>query len=203
MLDMPMPDVVANHLQQQIRGSEKAEGLGAFATNYATMQNEMIGVDAANKLSLDLTSLGEYKKSVPSEARHAMVFHGLNWEYDPFEDMWVTVGDIGVATLGEHNVWRSLPGKLAINRNDDLLHVYFHLDKSQWYYFEWNKKLGVVQVQASEMNLESEDRLEHKLAEVKGSDKSFENDKETLKWQWVSSKQLLRRRFVEKFREFD
>lgn len=203
VLDMPMPDVVANHLQQHIRASDKAEGLGAFATNYAAMQNELLGVDAANALSLDLTSLGEYKKSVPSQARHAMVFHGLNWEYDPFEDMWVTVGDIGVATMGEHNVWRSFPGKLAINRNDDLLHVYFHLDKNQWYYLEWNKRLGVVQVQASEMNLESEDRLEHKLAEVKGADKSFEVGKETLKWQWVSSKQLLRRRFVEKFREFD
>ena len=45
--------------------------------------------------------------------------------------------------------------------------------------------------------------MEHKLAEVKGADKSFEVGKETLKWQWVASKQLLRRRFVEKFREFD
>jgi hypothetical protein len=132
-----------------------------------------------------------------------MVFHGLNWEYDRFEDMWVTVGDVGIATLGKHNVWRSVRGKIAFSRDSDILHIYLHLDGKNWFYLEWNSTLGSFSIQSRELALESEERLSSKLAELKPSELKFNEGGKRMTWNLASEQAVNKRRFVELFREFD
>ena len=86
---------------------------------------------SATKLvaSLDQDLNGEFKKGVPKEARHAMVFHMMEWRYDPYDHFWVSEGDISLATMGEQNVWRTIQGKVAIDREDQRVLVYLHFGK--------------------------------------------------------------------------
>lgn len=204
VLDMPVfPEVIAEHLQERLRVPGAYDGLGAFATNYRSMLNEWLGVDEAAALELELNALGEFKKSVPDDVQFPMVFHGLNWEYDRFEDMWVTVGDLGIATLGKHNVWRSVRGKIAFSRDSDILHIYLHLDGKNWFYLEWNSTLGSFSIQSRELALESEERLSSKLAELKPSDLKFNEGGKRMTWNLASEQAVNKRRFVELFREFD
>ena len=201
-IDMPMPKPLAEHLQQAIETSTAKE-LPAEATNYSYLMAELLGVDEAAQLETELDPFTQtYKKGVPKEARHAMVFHGLNWEYDPVLDMWVTLGDIGVATMDEFNVWASFKGKLAINRDKDLMHLYFHLGSNQWYYFEYVPRDGRMRYHFREMNLEEgETSLTEKMAAIKNL--KFEEGAKELNWIPLGDNLRNRRNFVSNFREFD
>ena len=123
--------------------------------NYEYMQNELLGPDDATKLvaSLDQDFNGEFKKGVPKEARHAMVFHMMEWRYDPYDHFWVSEGDISLATMGEQNVWRTIQGKVAIDREDGRVLVYLHFGKKHWYFFEYKALQGW-------MNLTVQEQLE-------------------------------------------
>ena len=201
-VDMPMPKVLAEHLQKAIQTSTARE-LPAEATNYSLLDGGTLGVDAASQLETQLDPFSQtYKKGVPKEARHAMVFHGLNWEYDPVLEMWVTLGDIGLATIDELNVWASFQGKLAINRAKNRIHMYFHLGANQWYYFEYQASLGLMKCQFQEMNLEDgETSLSVKFGGSK--DKEFVEGSKKMEWSSIAITTKLRKNFVNLFREFD
>jgi len=202
VVNMPMPDAVLKHLSEVLAATDQASGSGPLSTNYETILNEFVGVDEAAVLMNELDLLGEYKKGVPKEARHAMVFHGMEWRYDTFDDMWVSEGEVGIATLGEHNVWRSVRGKVLLDRDKNRVIVYLHFDPKHWYYFEWKTGAGVMTVQSQEIVEEGQATLESILAEMKDSDKEIKQEKGRFKIQRIPGKDF-RDDDIEQFREFD
>ena len=88
VLDMPMPPEVLNYFKEQIQASDLASGAGYTSTNYEAMLGELVGLDETAKLVTELDRNGEaYKKQVPKEVAKAMVFHGMEWRYDGFDDV--------------------------------------------------------------------------------------------------------------------
>ena len=115
MIDMPMPPEVLNYLKEQIQTSDLASGAGYTSTNYEAMLGELVGLDETAKLVTELDRNGEaYKKQVPKEVAKAFVFHGMEWRYDGFDDRWLSEGEVGIATMGEQNVWRRIKVKVSL-----------------------------------------------------------------------------------------
>ena len=201
-LDMPLPEEVVDHLAEAIRGSE-ASGLAWSGTEYPYMLNEWLGEEEGNALLVELNRNRSFKKQVPQEVQHTMVLHGLELEYDKFEDQWVSVGDIGVATLGKHEVWRTFRGKVALDWDDQIIHIYFHLSGQQWYYMEWNAKLGYFRIHPKDPLLEEGEPLAEKIQGLKEGDKRVKEDRGQFVLQLLNPNSRNRRDFVDMFREFD
>jgi hypothetical protein len=202
VVDMPMPEPVLKYLSEVIATTDQASGAGPMTTNYESILNELIGVDEAAGLMNELDMLDKYKKDVPKEVRHAMVLHGMEWRYDTFDDMWVSEGEIGIATLGEHNVWLSIRGKVLLDRDKNRVIFYLHLGPKQWYFLEWKTGAGIMTVMARETVEEGGTSLEKLLAEMKDSDKEIKQEQGRFKVQWVSGTNF-RDQVIEQFREFD
>ena len=203
VLEMPMPAEILKYLTKEVQSSELASGAGYTSTNYEMMLGELVGPDEALKLVAELDRNGEsFKKQVPKEVAKAMVFHGMEWRYDTFEDRWISEGEVGIATMGENNVWRRIKGKVAIDREKEELIVYLHFGRKHWYFFQWKATTGYMQVQAMEEKPEGEETLELMLADMKDSEKEFKDGNRKFQIQWISG-DIWRRRFTEPFREFD
>ena len=201
-LDMPLPEEVVDHLAEAIRGSE-ASGLAWSGTQYPYMLNEWLGEEKGNALLVELNMNRSFKKQVPEEVQHTMVLHGLELEYDKFEDQWISMGDIGVATLGKHEVWRTFRGKVALDWDDQIIHIYFHLSGQQWYYMEWNAKLGYFRIHPKDPKLDEGEPLSEKIQGLKEGDKRVKEDRGQFVLQLLNPNSRNRRDFVDMFREFD
>lgn len=201
-LDMPLPKEVVDHLADAIRASD-ASGLAWSGTKYPYMLNEWLGEDQGNALLVELNRNRSFKKQVPEEVQHTMVLHGLELEYDKFEDQWVSMGDVGVATLGKHEVWRTFRGKVALDWDDQIIHIYFHLSGQQWYYMEWNAKLGYFRIHPKDPLLEESEPLAEKIQGLKEGDKRIKENRGQFVLQLLNPNSRNRRDFVDMFREFD
>lgn len=207
IVDMPMPDAMLAYLANVIRTSDKASGASYELGNYEYMLNELVGVDESMKLvaALESNDPMEFKKGVPKEAEHAMVFHMMEWRYDDYEHRWVSEGDISLATLGAHNVWRTIQGKVAIDREGQRMQIYMHFGKKHWYYFEYNatpSAKGLVSFSCKEELQPEEEGLELVFQGLKASEKKQEEGRKSFILQLDNTKRA-KGKFVEMFREFD
>ena len=131
-----------------------------------------------------------------------MVLHGLELEYDKFEDQWVSMGDIGVATLGKARGVEDIRGKVALDWDDQIIHIYFHLSGQQWYYMEWNAKLGYFRIHPKDPCWKMVFRWQRKSKDSrKGTNASKRT--EVICAAIAQPQQPNRRDFVDMFREFD
>ena len=48
-----------------------------------------------------------------------MVFHGMEWRYDSFDDRWLSE-EVVIATMGEQNVWR-IKGVAVDRENEEVI----------------------------------------------------------------------------------
>ena len=204
VLDMPMPEPVLEYLTTVIRASDMASGATYEMGNYEYMLNELVGVDEAMKLITTLESNDpvEFKKGVPKEARHAMVFHMMEWRYDPYDHFWVSEGDISLATMGEQNVWRTIQGKVAIDRENQRVLVYLHFGKKQWYFFEYKALQGLMNLTVKEPLEPEQTGLATVLQELKDSEKRIKEGNKQFLLQ-LDNTPKEKEDFVEQYREFD
>ena len=203
VMDMPMPPEVLNYLKEQIQTSDLASGAGYTSTNYEAMLGELVGLDETAKLVTELDRNGEaYKKQVPKEVAKAFVFHGMEWRYDGFDDRWLSEGEVGIATMGEQNVWRRIKGKVSLDRDKQEIIVYLHFGRKHWYFFQWKANQGYMQVQAMEPKPEDDETLELVIADLKDGEKVFKEGASQFNLQWING-DVWRNRFTEMFREFD
>ena len=204
VVDMPMPESILEYLATFVRASDKSSGASFDLGNYEYMLHEMVGVDEAMKqvASLESSNLLEYKREVPKEVRHSMVFHMMEWRYDDYDHWWVSEGDISMATLGEQNVWRTIRGKMAIDRKNDRLVIYMHFGKKHWYFLEYKAAQGLMLLSVQE-ELEPEAKgLISVFQELKDSERRIKEDGKFFTLQLDNSMRE-KKKFVEMYREFD
>jgi len=126
----------------------------------------------------------------------------MEWNYDKYDDQWISEGEIGIATLGENNVWRSLRGKVVLNRDKQELTIYLHLNSKHWYFMQWKAGVGILGVQAREPKVEGQQTLELVMAGLKEGDKELKEGTRRFKAQWLNGTNF-RSDFTDNFREFD
>ena len=83
------------------------------------------------------------------------------------------------------------------------IHIYFHLSGQQWYYMEWNAKLGYFRIHPKDPLLDEGVPLTEKIQGLKEGDKRVKEDGGQFVLQLLNPNSRNRRDFVDMFREFD
>ena len=103
----------------------------------------------------------------------------------------------------KHEVWRTFRGKVALDWDDQIIYIYFHLSGQQWYYMEWNAKLGYFRIHPKDPKLDEGEPLSEKIQGLKEGDKRVKEDRGQFVLQLLNPNSRNRRDFVDMFREFD
>ena len=152
-------------------------------------------MEVADNALRELSREGTFKK-VPKEIRYTMMLTGLEFFYDSYEDAFVSTAELGIATIGDEAVFRTVPGRVELvrDRGRDELRVYFHLSENHWYYFEYD----------TFFNFETNDtNFMEVWNNLKDKDKKLTNPmtEKTIKMQ--ASRNGLRQDFVDRYRDFE
>jgi hypothetical protein len=194
-LDIYMSDDLESHLADQLTNAAVSTPLDFSSTNYEYALRELAGMEVADNALRELSREGTFKK-VPKEIRYTMMLTGLEFFYDSYEDAFVSTAELGVATIGDDAVFRTVPGRVELvrDRGRDELRVYFHLSEGHWYYFEYD----------TFFNFETNDMYFMEVwNNLKDKDKKLTNPitDESIKMQ--VSRNGLRQDFVDRYRDFE
>ena len=99
---------------------------------------ELVDKKTSDKLISDLNLTGQFKK-VPDELNNTIFFGDVKYEWDPLNDSYVSVGALGIATMGKKQIFKYIKGKIEVEkgRSGDIIRLYLELDPANWYYFEY------------------------------------------------------------------
>jgi hypothetical protein len=153
---------------------------------------EILGKERGDKALSELNLYGNYKK-FPDELEKSIFLGNVQMTYNKKTKSFVSNGTIGVGNLFKNEIYREVPGFIQIKKQKagDMLDMYFELDGSNWYYFNYFK--GVMSVVSSNQafNTEVKDVKEKKQKVDKGPSYQFNTCSPTKKDQFVKKiKQL-------------
>ena len=109
-------------------------------TVYSKAVTDLVGKEKAEKYFTGL-SMGKFNK-YPEELIHTLVFNELNLDFDKKERIYVSNGEIGIATINKHQVNQLVNGKIEITkrRSGNKLVIYLEMDGA-WYYFSYKRSV--------------------------------------------------------------
>ena len=193
-LNLFMNDKLVDYLALQLKNASSAQPVDV-SYNYEYAITELAGVEVAKKAIDALTKDGYYKK-IPDEVRRTIVLTDLNFRYDNYEDSFVSESRIGIATVDDKSIFRSIPGRVELERNRgrDILRVYFHISDQHWYYFEYDTYFKFETSDLAFIEIWNKLKPKQKQLINPGSEKN-------LKMQ--ISRMGLRDSFVDRFRDFE
>ncbi|PCJ81440.1 MAG: hypothetical protein COA49_04920 [Bacteroidetes bacterium] len=194
-LDIYMAKELEIHLAEQLTNAAVSTPLDFSSTNYEYALSELVGLESADNALRELSRDGTFKK-VPKDIKYTMMLTGLEFTYDSFEDAFISTAEIGIATIGDDAVFRTIPGRVEMvrDRGRDELRIYFHLSEGHWYYFEYNTFL----------NFETNDLVFMEIwNNLKEKDKTLTNPKTNKSIKMQVSRRGLRDDFVDRFRDFE
>jgi len=153
---------------------------------------EILGKERGDKALSELNLYGNYKK-FPDEFEKSMFLGDVQMTYNKKTKSFISNGKIGVANLFKNEIYRYVPGFIQIKKQKagDVLDIYFELDQSTWYYFNYFK--GVMSVVSSNQafNTEVKEAKDKKQKVDKGPSYQFNTCSPNKKDQFVKKlKQL-------------
>jgi len=152
-LDFHFSDDALKMLQESFASYPELEATSVKSENYLKYLGEVLSEEEASAAETELTLYGYFKK-MPEELVHTFVFNDLTLKYDEKNKSYVSVGDIGIASIGEVQINRYVEGKIAMRqyRGGDRLYMYIELSPSEWYYFEYRNTVMLVVSSNKEWN---------------------------------------------------
>ena len=100
-------------------------------------------------------------------------------------------------------MWRSVRGKVVIDREEERIIVYLHFGRKHWYFFEWKASLGRMSIASQEQLEEGVQDLATLIREMKDSEKDVKDGRKRFFIQLFNNNYTEKKDFVELFREFD
>jgi hypothetical protein len=126
--------------------------------------NAWVGEKRAQELRDELNLFGSIK-SLPEELTHTILLNELHLIWDDNTNSYHSVGKIGIASINGIQINKLVDGffELRIKRSGDMMDLYLHLDRRNYYYFGYTR--GVMQTLSSNrqyvetiMNMKTSDR---------------------------------------------
>jgi len=165
-------------------------------TNYEKGIQEIMGLEASDKVISELTLNGQFKK-IPQELQSTLFLADVKFVWDDVEESYVSEGSIGIGSLGKRQIFRYMKGKVEIQkgRSADVMRIYLEFDPGNWIYMEY--KLGIMNITSTDTD------FLNVIVELKDDKRRTKDDAgNKFAFQVVASKKK-RNDFVDRFREFD
>ena len=193
-LNLFINEKLVDYLAVQFKNASSAQPVDVsynYEYGITEMAGEEIAIDAIKALIKD-----GYFKKMPKEIKRTIVLTDLNFYYDKFEDSFISDARIGIATVDDKSIFRSIPGRVEMQRNRgrDVLRIYFHISDHHWYYFEYDTYFKFETNDLTFIEIWNKLKPKQKLLINPDSEKS-------LKMQ--ISRMGLRDNFVDRFRDFE
>jgi hypothetical protein len=187
----PMEDNAMKRLSDQIEKWPNLAPVDITKTKYEKALVEILGTEKSDKIISELNLSGQFKR-MPDELETTLFLADVKWVWNPTDEMFQSVGPIGIANMGKKQLFRYVKGKIEIEkkRSADVLRIYLELDPGSWYYFEY--RLGIMTVITSDKDFNTI------LTELKDDKRRFEKGNKKYSFQLVSNKKK-RDDFVSKF----
>lgn len=195
-LDFFLDDAVTKHIGEQLEQWPGLQPVDITKTSYEKSIREIVGLEESDKIISELALSGQLKK-LPNALQSTFFLADVKFEWDPIEESFVSVGPIGIASMGKRQIFRYIKGKVefARTRSSDILRIYLHFDDANWIFMDY--KLGI-------MNISTSDKaLTEIVTELKDDKRRVKDDEgNKFSYQMMASKKK-RNDFVDRFREFD
>ncbi|MBN2728031.1 MAG: hypothetical protein JXR53_02300 [Bacteroidales bacterium] len=135
-LDFFFNDECLKLMQESFAAYPELEATSVKSEQYLKYLGEVLPDEEANKVETELTLYG-YLKKMPEALQHTIVFTDLTLKYNANTRSYVSIGDIGIGSMGETQINRYVEGRIELiqKRGGDRLTMYFELSPSEWYFF--------------------------------------------------------------------
>ncbi|MDR2907735.1 MAG: hypothetical protein LBU91_07090 [Bacteroidales bacterium] len=138
-------------LEQFSASLEKAEGDGAEQSIDKFMDYvyaELPQRDAERALR-EIETYGALRR-IPSELEQTILLSDVKMQWDNVSRSFVSMGKLGIATVGENQINKYVNGTLQIikSRRGDAINLYVEISRREWYFFSYSD--GLMQVISSD-----------------------------------------------------
>lgn len=196
-MDFLFDDALLEKMASAMPTWQRAQPLNIFETNYEYALREWVGLEKTDKYISDLSLAGTFRK-LPKDLQHTLFLTGVELVWDPYDEMFLSEGMIGVVSLGENQVYQQIQGKMEWirSRSGDMMRLYMHGDDMNYYFFDY--KLGMMNVTTRDQTFID------MLAEIKPDKRRVKGEErgERFAYQIMMSRRK-RDDLVDKYREFD
>jgi hypothetical protein len=169
-LDFPMNDDAMEKMQNKIVSYPGLTPLKIDGTSYENSLRDIMGLEETDKIISELTLSGKIKK-IPDAIQRKLYIADVKFEWDRYEEAYISKGKIGIATIGKKEIFSYVKGHVLVEKKKggDVLSIYLELDEDNWYFFNYART--VMQVYSSD-NLFNSD-----IMNTKENDRKFKGAK--------------------------
>jgi hypothetical protein len=195
-VDFFLDESISKYLSDQLEQWPGLQPLDISKTMYERSIREAVGLEESDKIISELALNGQFKR-LPEQMQSTLYFADVKFEWDPVEESFVSVGALGIASVGKKQVFRYVKGKIEIarSRSADVIRIYLHFDDANWLFLDY--KLGIMNISTTDKALVT---ILTELKDEKRRTKDEAGNK--FAYQLVASKKK-RDDFIDRFREFD
>ncbi|MBL7964189.1 MAG: hypothetical protein JNM31_10155 [Flavobacteriales bacterium] len=140
MTDFFFHENALERMAEQIMTYPEQKQVDITKTNYERSLRQVLGLERSDKLISELSLKGEIKR-LPEELIKAITFCDLKMHWNARDEVWVSNGNLGIATILKKPLFRYVKGKVELQRkrSGDVLTILLMLDDQTWYFFQYTR----------------------------------------------------------------
>ncbi len=133
-------DNALERMATEILAFPEQKQLDITTTYYEKMLRELLGLERSDKLISELSLKGEIKK-MPDELIKPLILGDVKMRWNGPEQSWLSEGDIGIATILKKPIYRTVKGKVHLERkrSGDIMSILLMLDEEHYWFFQYTR----------------------------------------------------------------
>lgn len=133
---------IMKKIAQEILSRSSLKGVDLNRPAYKAVVNQLLDGKTRTRFLEDLEFYGAPEK-LPKELINTITFSDLQMEWNPEVNAFLSVGQLGIGSIGKEPIFRKTDGILEIarKRRGDEVRLYIELDNRTFYYFEYRRNM--------------------------------------------------------------
>ena len=138
-VDFMFDEGILKTLADTLNNRQTLKGVNKNTNSFKRGLTEMLGKAKADEYLAEIQVYGDIRK-LPKELEHTITFSKLDLAWDSAAHAYRSVGQLGIYTLGNTKVDRSVNGfvEYANLYSGDMFTCYIELDKKNWIFFHYS-----------------------------------------------------------------
>lgn len=173
-LNFPFEDKALELMTESIMG-KNLDGVDVTRPVFLKALTDILGEKEAEKLIADINLFSRIRR-YPDELQKTIFFSDLRFKWNPSSRSYVSVGAIGIGSVGKQQINKYLEGyvEIARKRTGDEINIYFEFEKGRYWYF-FNYRNNLLQTISSNTEYNT---LIREMKDDKRTDKSKKDEDE-------------------------